>query len=124
MPTAIRELLQGFRLLSRAPGFAATAALTLALGIGATTTLFSVVNAVLLDPLPFPESGTAHPGVAQRAAGARPTDRPRIARYLDWRASQRPFTDLGAWAPRGMTLAGTDGPERVAARRRRRRSSA
>jgi hypothetical protein len=57
MATSLRHLLQGFRLLVRAPGFAATAALTLALGIGATTTLFSVVNAVLLDPLPFPESG-------------------------------------------------------------------
>ena len=57
MANAARDLLQGFRLLWRAPGFAATASLTLALGIGATTTLFSVVHAVLIDPLPFPDSG-------------------------------------------------------------------
>ncbi len=50
----LRDLRLGFRLLLRAPGFAVTAILTLALGIGATTALFTVVNAVLLDPLPFP----------------------------------------------------------------------
>ena len=110
-----RDLVQGFRLLSRAPGFAATAALTLALGIGATTTLFSVVNAVLLDPLPFPDSGrliqvwrSELPALTYGSAS--------YPRYLDWRASQRPFTELGAWAPRGFTLAGSDG-----ARARRRR---
>ena len=52
----LRDLRLGFRLLQRAPGFAATAILTLALGIGATTALFTVVNAVLLEPLPFPDS--------------------------------------------------------------------
>jgi len=113
MATSLRHLLQGFRLLVRAPGFAATAALTLALGIGATTTLFSVVNAVLLDPLPFPESGrllqiwrSELPALTYGSAS--------YPRYLDWRANQRPFTELGAWAPRGFTLAGRDGPDRVA----------
>jgi putative ABC transport system permease protein len=113
MATSLRHLFQGFRLLARAPGFAATAALTLALGIGATTTLFSVINAVLLDPLPFPESGrllqvwrSELPALTYGSAS--------YPRYLDWRASQRPFTDLGAWSPRGLTLAGGDGPERVA----------
>ena len=52
----LRDLRLGFRLLLRAPGFAVTAILTLALGIGATTALFTVVNAVLLEPLPFPDS--------------------------------------------------------------------
>ena len=66
----LRDLRLGFRLLQRAPGFAATAILTLALGIGATTALFTVVNAVLLEPLPFPGLEQIDPGVAQRAAGA------------------------------------------------------
>ncbi len=109
----IRDLRQGFRLLFRAPGFAATAILTLALGIGATTALFTVVNAVLLEPLPFPDSGkliqvwrSELPALTYGSASD--------ARYLDWRRHQRVFTDLGAWAPRGMTVAGPEGPERAA----------
>ncbi len=112
MPNAARHLLEGFRLLFRAPGFAATASLTLALGIGATTALFSVVNAVLLDPLPFPDSGriiqvwrSELPALTYGSAS--------YPRYLDWRASNRVFSEFGAWAPRGFTLAGTQGPERL-----------
>ncbi len=56
MTDLLRDLRQGFTLLLRAPGLAITAILTLPLGIGATTALFTVVNAVLLEPLPFPQS--------------------------------------------------------------------
>jgi putative ABC transport system permease protein len=112
MIDTIRDLRHGFRLLLRAPGFAVTAILTLALGIGATTALFTVVNAVLLEPLPFPDSGklvqvwrSELPALTYGSAA--------YARYLDWRREQRPFTELGAWAPAGMTIAGREGPERV-----------
>ena len=84
---------------------ALTAALTLALGIAATTALVSVVYAVLVNPLPFPDS--------RRLVQVWRSELPALTygsasfpRYLDWRANQRPFTDLAAWAPRGMTLAG------------------
>ena len=107
-----RDLRQGFLLLWRAPGFAVTAILTLALGIGATTALFTAVNAVLLDPLPFPDSNkliqvwrSELPALTYGSASD--------ARYLDWRRHQRVFTDLGAWAPRGLTIAGPEGPERA-----------
>jgi len=113
MMDAMRDLRQGFRLLFRAPGFAATAILTLALGIGATTALFTVVNAVLLEPLPFPGSNrlvqlwrSELPALTYGSAS--------YQRYLDWRAHQRVFNDLGAWSPRGFTLAGAEGPERAA----------
>src|SRR5687768_8246749 len=113
MMDVIRDLRQGFRLLFRAPGFAVTAILTLALGIGATTALFTVVNAVLLEPLPFPGSNklvqvwrSELPALTYGSAS--------YARYLDWRQFQRVFTDLGAWSPRGFTLSGPEGPERVA----------
>jgi putative ABC transport system permease protein len=113
MMDVIRDLRQGFRLLFRAPGFAVTAILTLALGIGATTALFTVVNAVLLEPLPFPDSNrliqvwrSELPALTYGSAS--------YPRYLDWRSHQRVFTDLGSWSPRGFTIAGAEGPERVA----------
>lgn len=108
----LRDLRLGFRQLRRAPGFAVTAILTLALGIGATTALFTVVNAVLLEPLPFPDSNkivqvwrSELPALTYGSAS--------YARYLDWRANQRVFTELGAWSPRGVTIAGPQGPERL-----------
>jgi putative ABC transport system permease protein len=108
----LRDFRLGFRLLMRAPGFSVTAILTLALGIGATTALFTVVNAVLLEPLPFPRSNqliqvwrSELPALTYGSAS--------YARYLDWRQHQRVFTDLGAWSPRGVTMSGSQGPERL-----------
>ena len=108
-----RDLKDGFKLVLRAPGFALTAILTLALGIGATTALFTVVYAVLIEPLPFPDSSrlvqvwrSELPALTYGSAS--------YPRYLDWRQHQRVFTDLGAWSPRGFTLSGPEGPERVA----------
>ncbi len=57
MDTWVRELRYGWRTLTRSRGFAAIAALTLALGIGASTAIFSVVDAVLLRSLPYPDPG-------------------------------------------------------------------
>jgi len=109
---SIRDLRQGFRLLWRAPGFAATAILTLALGIGATTALFTVVNGVLLQPLPFPDSNRLVQ-IWRSELPALTYGSVSYGRYLDWRREQRPFSELGAWAPAGMTIAGPEGPERV-----------
>jgi putative ABC transport system permease protein len=110
----LRDLRLGFRQLLRAPGFAITATLTLALGIGATTALFTVVNAVLLEALPFPDSNklvqvwrSELPALTYGSAS--------YARYLDWREHQRVFTELGAWTPRGVTIVGPEGPERAPA---------
>src|SRR5688572_17803973 len=108
----LRDLRLGFRLLLRAPGFAITAVLTLALGIGATTALFTVVNAVLLEPLPFPDSNKLVQ-VWRSELPALTLGSASYGRYLDWRQHQRVFTDLGAWSPRGVTMSGPQGPERL-----------
>jgi predicted permease len=112
MPNALRNLLIGFRLIRRSPGLALTAAATLGLGIAATTALVSVVYAVLVNPLPLPES-TRLVQVWRSELPALTYGSASYARYLDWREAQQAFTDIGAWAPRGMTLAGDEGPERV-----------
>lgn len=112
MTSLVTDLLHGFRLLGRAPGMAWTVVVTLGLGIAAATALFTVVSTVVLAPLPFPDSArlvqmwrSELPALTYGSAS--------YARYLDWRAGQRAFTDLGVWAPRGLTIAAGDGAERV-----------
>ena len=100
------------RLMIRFPGVTAAAVLTLALGTGVNTALFSIVNAVLLRPLPFPEASElvqiwrAEPPGLEFGAASYP-------RYVDWRARSRAFDEMGAFAPFGLTLTGGDAPERI-----------
>ena len=108
------ELLQdaavGLRLLARSPGFAVVAILTLALGIGANTAIYSVLDAVLLRPLPYPEpdrvmmvSETRADGGANSVSGGA---------FLDWREHQTTFDALTMTTPVSYNLRG-DVPERL-----------
>ncbi len=119
--TMIDELKQDFvyalRALRSAPGFALVALLTLALGIGANTAIFSVVRGVLLAPLPFPN---AHEVV--RVWQANPGDnelRSMVSEpdYLEWRAEAKRFASMGAyWYVPGSSnadLTGIGNPERI-----------
>lgn len=111
MQSVVRDVRLGLRGLARRPGFAAAAVLTLALGIGAATIIFSVVNAVLLRPLPFPrperlvQVWETEPGRDDRRAS--PAD------YLDWRAESRTFASLASYDLRAGNLVGAGEPERV-----------
>lgn len=98
----------GLRMIRKSPGFAAAAILTLALGIGATTAIFSFVDAVLLKPLPFPEPEKII-NVWEKPPGS---DRNVIStlNFLDWKNQNTVFTSMAAQTWNSLTLTGADVP--------------
>jgi putative ABC transport system permease protein len=113
LETIWQDLRQGGRMLRRNPGFAAVALLTLTVGIGATTAIFSVVNAVLLRPLPYPEADRLVVlKTTQRTTGA--IFDSAMPDYRAWRDQTTAFEGLGAYYYRDMNLVGAGAyPERL-----------
>ena len=115
MGSMFQDFKFAFRSLSKRPGFTVVAILTLMLAIGVNTTIFSVVNAVLLRALPFrdPEQLVA----LQKTAGE--SGLPGIAayQYLAWREKQTSFADLGAYTNNNFNLTGLGEPERISGAR-------
>jgi putative ABC transport system permease protein len=113
MDTVLQDLRYAFRTLGKNPGFAAVAVLALALGIGANTAIFSVVNAVLLRPLPFPDPDrlmmvlSSNPGKGYPENPVSPPD------FLDWRAQNRAFEGMAAFDPSAFNLNEGTEPERI-----------
>lgn len=117
MPSILRDLVFGLRLLRRAPGFAATCVLIVALGVGATTTIFSVTYGVLLRPLPYPDAERL---VALWSWPPNATQRLRVnpADQRELRSSNSVFEDIAlANAPQNFNLIGSGEPERLVAAR-------
>ncbi len=105
----------GLRLLKREPGFALVAALTIALGIGATTTLFSVANGVLLKPLPWPNASSLM-SVTETRDGRTGRVRGTVSNgtFLAWQDRQPATIDgLAGWLTQTQTLTGVGDPERL-----------
>jgi putative ABC transport system permease protein len=96
------------RVLWRTPAFTAVAVLTLGLGIGANTAVFSVVNAVLLRPLPFPQSDRLTMIWATNTKNGGQRDVASYPDFEEWKASSRSFDGMAAFTSRGVTLAGPD----------------
>ena len=120
MAATFRDIAQdisyAFRLMTRAPGFTAAALLTIALAVGANTAMFSVVNGVLLRPLPYPDAdrlvmvAERHEGVTTAMSGTAITDITLFA----WAPSAETVEQIGAYAFRTYTVTGPEGAERVA----------
>ncbi|HKP88091.1 MAG TPA: ABC transporter permease [Blastocatellia bacterium] len=117
MDTLLQDLRYGFRMLAKKPGFTLVAVVALALGIGANTAIFSVVNTVLLRPLPYKspdqlmivwEDGTRY---------GFPKDTPAPANFIDWRDQNQVFESMAAIADQTFNLTGTGEPEKIEGQR-------
>jgi predicted permease len=109
----LQELRFTLRRLRKAPGFTAVVLLTLAMGIGATTAIFSVVKGVVLDPLPFDE---AHQlvGIWNAAPGMGEEQLPQsLAMNAVYEDDARSFQDVGVWTMTRASVLGPEGPEDI-----------
>ena len=109
----IRDLKYAFRRLALAPGFTLATLITLALGIGANTAIFSMINSVLLKPLPFRDPDRLI-GVWQSAPGVNIKDlNACLADYITYREHSMTFADVAIWNGRSLTVTEFADPERV-----------
>ena len=113
MGTLLQDLRYGLRMLAKSPGFTAIVVLTLALGIGANSTIFSWINSTLLNPIP----GVAHTSdlvsVMRGERSEHPTPPFSYLDYVDLRDHTQSFSGLLAYHDDFMSLTGTDKPERI-----------
>lgn len=111
METLLQDLRYGLRMLAKSPGFTAIAVLTLALGIGTNTALFSVVNGVLLNPLAYPQSGQLvalygkTPGFDQASIN--------YPNFLDWQRDTQTFSSMAIYRNQDYNFTGTGEAERL-----------
>jgi predicted permease len=111
METLLQDLRYGLRMLAKSPGFTAIAVLTLALGIGTNTALFSVVNGVLLNPLAYPQSGQLvalygkTPGFDQASIN--------YSNFLDWQRDTQTFSSMAIYRNQDYNFTGTGEAERL-----------
>jgi len=115
METLIKDIRYAARGLWKRPGFTAVAVLTLALGIGANTAIFTVVNAVLLKPLQFREPERLVMIWEDATFAGFPRNTPAPANYVDWKSQTQSFEDIAATAEWTFNLTGDGDPERVSA---------
>ena len=114
MATLLQDLRYGLRMLTKDPGFTAMAVLTLALGIGANTAMFSVANAVLLEPLPYKRAGRLVTlWWTNTAFGSSAPGSVCDPDYVQWRTQNQVFEDMAAFHGMTSNLTGVGEPERL-----------
>ncbi|MFL6207331.1 MAG: ABC transporter permease [Pyrinomonadaceae bacterium] len=108
-----QDIRYGWRMLWKSPGFTLVALLTVALGIGANTALFSVVNAVLLRPLPVAQPGALVNLWGTNLQGGEPRESASFLNFADWRDQSHVFASVAAYSNTFATLTGGDAPEAI-----------
>ncbi len=111
MDTLMQDIRYAVRVLLKTPGFAAVALVTLALGIGANTAIFSVVNAVLLQALPFRSPNQLV--LIREATGSNKGFAVSVPNFEDYREQQKTFENLSLWIAQSVNLTGVDRPDRL-----------
>lgn len=111
----LQDIRYAFRTFRANPGFALAAVLTITLGIGANTAIFSVVNGILLQPLPYPDPDRLAMVYLNEAERNAPFAHMSVADYLDWRTHDRSFEATAAFGAFGnrFNLTGGGEPEQV-----------
>ena len=115
MKNLLNDLRYAARLLKKSPAFTIVAVLTLALGIGANTAIFSVVNAVLLNPLPFSEPDRLLALWEEASSIGFPQNNAAVANYLDWQNRNTTFEDIAAYSYGEYNLTGAGEPIKLQA---------
>jgi predicted permease len=113
MTTLLKDMRYALRVLAQRPGFTLVAVLTLALGIGANTAIFSLVSAVLVRPLNYRDAGRLVMLWEDASAAGIPRDNVANANYADWKAQNKVFEDMAAFEQRVYDLAGAGEPEKL-----------
>ena len=115
--TLLQDARYGLRMLRKNPGFALTVMITLGLGIGANATIFSVINAVLLEPLPYKEPDRLVRLWESNPGGGLSEVAVSVPNFQDWQKQQTVFAQLAAAENATFNLTGSGDPQRVAAAR-------
>src|SRR5262245_2006325 len=113
MDTFLKDMRYAMRNLVRRPGFTVIAVVTLGLGIGANTAIFSPINALLLKPLPLPEPDRVVAIWDKVPSRGVVHNEVSMANYLDWRAQSQSFEHLALYRWWSTNLTGVESPERI-----------
>ncbi|MBA3438660.1 MAG: ABC transporter permease [Pyrinomonadaceae bacterium] len=117
MRTLLQDIRYGMRMLLKSPGFTLVAVLALALGIGANTAIFSVVNAVLLRPLPYQDADRLVMVWEHNRLRNRPQNVINPANFLDWQEQSSVFDEMAAFHDFAVNLTGEGEPEQIPGQR-------
>ena len=117
MTALLQDLRYGIRMLAKSPGFAAAAVLTLALGIGVNTTVFSVADGILFHPLPFVEDSSRLVAIVEISKNSGWNSLVEPANFLDWKMQSQSFSKIAAFEWASATMGGEPRAERIEAAR-------